>query len=99
MSLSLTYFDITAIAAVLFEDRLGCLENQMAVEVQDFIEAVGKMFLTGHQLMVFAKMHQRLGTKPWKTHVQSWDTIYRVGQYNKVHFCIPFLCTFFIPFL
>ncbi|KAK3086630.1 hypothetical protein FSP39_021217 [Pinctada imbricata] len=69
-----------SIGAVLFEDRLGCLENQMAVEVQDFIEAVGKMFLTGHQLMVFAEMHKKLGTKPWKTHVQSWDTIYRVAE-------------------
>jgi hypothetical protein len=38
------------------------------------------MFKSGHQLMVFAELHKRLGTKIWKTHVDSWDTIYKVGK-------------------
>jgi hypothetical protein len=74
------YFLISAIAAVLLESRLGCLENNVTEENQDFIDAVGNMFKSGHQLMVFAELHKRLHTKIWKTHVDSWDTIYKVGK-------------------
>ena len=70
---------IESISAVLLESRLGCLEKNVTEENQDFIDAVGNMFKSGHQLMVFAELHKRLGTKIWKTHVDSWDTIYKVA--------------------
>ena len=81
------FCNFAAIAAVLFEDRLGCLENEMDAEVQSFIKAVAQMFETGHQLMVFATLHKRLGTKVWKTHVESWDTIYRIGKSHNIKIC------------
>ena len=76
---AIMFCNFAAIAAVLFEDRLGCLENEMDAEVQSFIKAVAQMFETGHQLMVFATLHKRLGTKVWKNtrrivghHIQNW---------------------------
>lgn len=64
----------------MLETRLGCLDENVSSENQAFIDAVGDMFKTGHQLMVFAELHKRFGTKTWKTHVDAWDTIYRVGK-------------------
>lgn len=78
---------------VLLEERLGCLDKTVRSESQEFINSVGTMFLTGHQLMVFAEVHKALGTGPWKRHVAAWDTIYDFGMYqygiiNKVKFII-----------
>lgn len=70
---------IESISTVLLESRLGCLEEHVTQENQAFIDAVGDMFRTGHQLMVFAELHKMLGTKIWKTHVGAWDTIYKVA--------------------
>lgn len=75
----LSKWAIESISAVLLETRLGCLDENVSSENQAFIDAVGDMFKTGHQLMVFAELHKRFGTKTWKTHVDAWDTIYRVA--------------------
>lgn len=66
-------------AGVILDKKLGCLENDVEPRIADFIDAIGNMFLTGHQLMVFADVHKKLNTKPWRTHVKSWDTIYSVA--------------------
>ncbi|KAL5020898.1 hypothetical protein ScPMuIL_000053 [Solemya velum] len=67
-------------AAILLDTRIGCLENNTSPKVQEFINSVGKMFLTGHQLIVFADIHKRIRSKTWVQHVQAWDTIYSVGR-------------------
>lgn len=67
---------LECVAGVILEEKLGCLENEIEPRVADFIKAVGNMFLTGHQLMVFADVHKKFNTKPWRTHVEAWDTIY-----------------------
>lgn len=76
----LSIYTFTGVARVVVEKRLGCLDKEMPEKAQTFIDSVGKMFLTGHQLMVFANVHQRLNTRIWKTHVESLDTIYRIGE-------------------
>ena len=78
-------FRISAVTVVLLESRLGCLHNEVSKEIQAFIDAVGDMFRTGHQLMVFAELHKMLATKIWKNHVDAWDTIYRVGEFIRNH--------------
>lgn len=72
---------LAGVAGVILEEKLGCMENEIEPRVADFIKAVGNMFLTGHQLMVFADVHKKLNTKPWRTHVEAWDTIYSFGEY------------------
>ncbi|XP_048734358.2 1,25-dihydroxyvitamin D(3) 24-hydroxylase, mitochondrial-like [Ostrea edulis] len=64
---------------IILEKNVGCLENEIEPRIADFIEAVGNMFLTGHELMVFPEVHKKLNTKPWRVHVQAWDTIFSVA--------------------
>ncbi|XP_069111936.1 cytochrome P450 27C1-like [Argopecten irradians] len=68
------------IAAVLLEKRLGFYDENVPEDAQEFINSVISMFLTGHQLMVFANVHKALGTRVWREHVRSMDSIYRIAE-------------------
>ncbi|XP_021365826.1 cytochrome P450 27C1-like [Mizuhopecten yessoensis] len=68
------------ITAVLLEKRLGFYDERVPPEAQEFIDSVISMFLTGHQLMVFANVHKALGTKVWREHVKAMDSIYRIAE-------------------
>nr|XP_022342408.1 1,25-dihydroxyvitamin D(3) 24-hydroxylase, mitochondrial-like [Crassostrea virginica] len=67
---------LECVAGVLLEEKLGCLENEIDPTVENFINAVKTMFLTGHQLMVFAEFHRKWNTRTWRDHVEAWDQIY-----------------------
>ena len=69
------------VAGVLLEEKLGCLENEIDPTVENFINAVKTMFLTGHQLMVFAEFHRKWNTRTWRDHVEAWDQIYSKCEY------------------
>lgn len=69
------------VAGVLLEEKLGCLENEIDPTVENFINAVKTMFLTGHQLMVFAEFHRKWNTRTWRDHVEAWDQIYAKCEY------------------
>ncbi|KAK7498803.1 hypothetical protein BaRGS_00009895 [Batillaria attramentaria] len=73
-------FTMEAVGKMLLGVRIGTLEKQVSPKIQQFIEAIGRMFLTGHQLMAFAKVHQLLRTRAWREHVESWDTIYSLSD-------------------
>ncbi|BFZ19731.1 hypothetical protein BsWGS_22770 [Bradybaena similaris] len=72
----LNKFFMETITFVMLNKRLGCLDRAASDQVNSFIQAIATMFLTGHQLMVYAKAHKLLGTRPWRDHVHSWDQIY-----------------------
>ncbi|CAG5128994.1 unnamed protein product [Candidula unifasciata] len=72
----LNKFFMETIVFVMLNKRLGCLDKNVSGQVNGFIQAIATMFLTGHQLMVFARFHQMLRTRPWRDHVKSWDQIY-----------------------
>lgn len=69
-----------SVGSVLFGRRLGCLQDPMPQNIQDLINAVGVMFVTGHQMAVGATIHQFLNTSIWQKHVSSSDTIYGLAQ-------------------
>lgn len=76
----LNKYTMEAVGKVLLGVRIGTLEARVSPKIQELIEAIGRMFLTGHQLMAFAKVHQLLRTKAWRDHVQAWDTIYTLSN-------------------
>ncbi|XP_052821947.1 cytochrome P450 27C1 isoform X1 [Octopus bimaculoides] len=69
-----------SVGYVLFGSRLGCLADTMPQNIQDLIDAVGVMFVTGHQMAIGASIHQFLNTKIWQKHVSSSDIIYGLAQ-------------------
>ncbi|XP_059143734.1 cytochrome P450 27C1-like isoform X2 [Physella acuta] len=72
----LNKFTMETILYVMLNKRVGCLDREVSEKVNTFIQSIATMFLTGHQLMVYANLHKLLRTRPWREHVQSWDKIY-----------------------
>ncbi|XP_064599218.1 cytochrome P450 27C1-like [Liolophura sinensis] len=73
-------FALEAVGAIIFEDRIGCLEKDVDPKVQQFINATGTMFETGQKMVVGAKLHRKLNTSIWRRHVEAWDTILDVAR-------------------
>ncbi|GFR86448.1 cytochrome P450 27C1 [Elysia marginata] len=85
----LNKFTMETILYVMLNTRVGCLEPQLSEQVDAFIRSIATMFLTGHQLMVYANIHKLLSTRPWREHVQSWDSIYEFGEHTVVQGFLP----------
>lgn len=56
------------------------MQGHMPQNIQDLINAVGVMFVTGHQMAVGANIHQFLNTSIWQKHVSASDIIYGFGK-------------------
>ena len=65
---------------VLIDKEFGCLSKEMPPRMIEFVRAIEDMMYSGHKLMVFANVHQKLNTKLWRTHVTAWDKIIEVGK-------------------
>jgi len=65
-----------SIGTVLFETRLGCLDDPMPPQVQGFINAIGDMFFTLMPSLFFYDFQKKVGS-PWvKRQFSAWDTIF-----------------------
>ncbi|XP_075887117.1 cytochrome P450 [Nelusetta ayraudi] len=77
-------FAFEGICSVLFENRMGCLNEQVPEETQKFIISVGEMFQLSQIVILFPK-----STWPylpfWKKFVAAWDHLFKVAeeQVNK----------------
>ncbi|KAH3714777.1 hypothetical protein DPMN_057477, partial [Dreissena polymorpha] len=71
---------IECIGKVLVGERFGCLQVDMPEEMTRFVRSVEQLMYTSHQLMAFSNVHKFLGTKIWRTHVQSWDTVIEITK-------------------
>ncbi|PVD20886.1 hypothetical protein C0Q70_19049 [Pomacea canaliculata] len=79
LTFEINKYTMEVVGRVLLNVRIGTLEQQVSPKIQEFIAAIARMFLTGHQLMAFARVHQLLRTRTWRDHVQAWDTIYSLS--------------------
>uniref|UniRef100_UPI00398F66E0 sterol 26-hydroxylase, mitochondrial-like n=1 Tax=Pristiophorus japonicus TaxID=55135 RepID=UPI00398F66E0 len=68
-------YTFEAIAAILFETRLGCLEQEMPRESQKFINSVVTMFRSLAFCEVLPKW-TRSWLPFWKWHTQAWDNMF-----------------------
>lgn len=66
-----------SIGTVLFESRLGCLDDPMPGDVQAFINAIAEMFFTLIPTMFFYDFQKKMGSPYVKRHFSSWDTIFQ----------------------
>ncbi|KAM3850721.1 sterol 26-hydroxylase, mitochondrial [Diretmus argenteus] len=79
LSAELYKFGFEGISSILFETRLGCLQEEIPEDTLRFIDAVNVM-LTLSETVLFLPRWSR-GVLPfWKRFVRAWDDIYSVAQ-------------------
>ncbi|XP_019645756.1 PREDICTED: cytochrome P450 27C1-like [Branchiostoma belcheri] len=72
---------LESICTILFNERMGYLQDNIPQNAQDFIQAMHTIFLTTNALLVpDADVHRFLRTKPWRQSMEAWDTVFRVGE-------------------
>uniref|UniRef100_A0A7N9AW69 Cytochrome P450 27C1-like n=1 Tax=Mastacembelus armatus TaxID=205130 RepID=A0A7N9AW69_9TELE len=70
-------FEVTA--SILFETRLGCLQEQIPRDTVRFIAAVNNMLTLSELVMLFPRWSRRI-LPHWKRFVQAWDDLCDVAQ-------------------
>ncbi|XP_037552562.1 cytochrome P450 27C1 [Nematolebias whitei] len=78
-------YAMEGVAAILYECRLGCLENDVPKETQDYIAALNLMFSTFKTTMyagAIPKWLRPIIPKPWEEFCNSWDGLFK---FSVVH--------------
>lgn len=76
-------FAMEGVAAILYECRLGCLENEIPKETQDYISALHLMFSSFKTTMyagAIPKWLRPIIPKPWEEFCLSWDGLFRFSH-------------------
>ena len=81
-------FVFTGVAAILYECRLGCLENHIPQETQDYISALHLMFSSFKTTMyagAIPKWLRPIIPKPWEEFCLSWDGLFKFSKWSKAY--------------
>uniref|UniRef100_A0AAZ3RCS2 Uncharacterized protein n=1 Tax=Oncorhynchus tshawytscha TaxID=74940 RepID=A0AAZ3RCS2_ONCTS len=76
-------YAMEGMAAILYEDRLGCLENEIPQKSQDYIAALHLMFSSFKMTMYAGAIPKWLRTvvpRPWQEFCSSWDGLFSFSQ-------------------
>ncbi|XP_058248816.1 sterol 26-hydroxylase, mitochondrial-like [Hemibagrus wyckioides] len=80
MSNELYRFSLEGISRILFETRIGCLENEIPPETQNFINSIAQMFTYTMAVSVLPKWTRNY-LPFWRHYTSGWDGIFRfAGQ-------------------
>ncbi|XP_074644453.1 1,25-dihydroxyvitamin D(3) 24-hydroxylase, mitochondrial-like [Tubulanus polymorphus] len=74
------HWSIESVGTVMFETRLGCLEDQRPQIATDFVQSVRKILAPNKLLFVNPGLARKLGLRCWKEHEAAWDKIYEIGK-------------------
>ncbi|XP_023260263.1 sterol 26-hydroxylase, mitochondrial-like [Seriola lalandi dorsalis] len=72
-------FAFEGICSVLFETRMGCMNEVVPEETQKFILSVGEMFQLSQVIVLFPKSYWPYLTF-WKRFVAAWDHLFKVAE-------------------
>ncbi|KAM4697346.1 sterol 26-hydroxylase, mitochondrial-like [Rhinophrynus dorsalis] len=72
-------FSFEGISYILFETRIGCLQKQIPVETQQFIDSIGAMMKNSVIVTVLPTWTKDL-LPYWKRYMDSWDHIFAFGN-------------------
>ncbi|XP_010728264.2 cytochrome P450 27C1 [Larimichthys crocea] len=78
-------YAMEGVAAILYECRLGCLENKIPQETQDYINALHLMFSSFKTTMyagAIPKWLRPIIPKPWEEFCLSWDGLF---NFSRIH--------------
>ncbi|XP_028332628.1 cytochrome P450 27C1 [Gouania willdenowi] len=76
-------YAMEGVAAILYEDRLGCLQNEIPQETLDYIGALNLMFSSFKTTMyagAIPKWLRPLIPKPWEEFCHSWDGLFKFSM-------------------
>ncbi|MEQ2259345.1 hypothetical protein XENORESO_009960 [Xenotaenia resolanae] len=76
-------YTMEGMATILYESRLGCLENNVPKETQDYISALHLMFSSFKTTMyagAIPKWLRLIIPKPWEEFCLSWDGLFRFSM-------------------
>ncbi|XP_068401395.1 cytochrome P450 27C1 isoform X1 [Eschrichtius robustus] len=76
-------YSMEGVATILYESRLGCLENSVPQATMDYIEALGLMFCkfkTSMYAGAIPRWLRPLIPKPWREFCRSWDGLFKFSQ-------------------
>ncbi|XP_072613595.1 cytochrome P450 27C1 isoform X3 [Vulpes vulpes] len=76
-------YSMEGVATILYESRLGCLENSVPQPTVDYIEALGlmfSMFKTSMYAGAIPRWLRPLIPKPWLEFCRSWDGLFKFSQ-------------------
>ncbi|XP_035533622.1 sterol 26-hydroxylase, mitochondrial [Morone saxatilis] len=79
MAAELYKFGFEGISSILFETRLGCLQDEIPKDTLRFITATSDM-LTLSEIVILFPHWTRWILPFWKRFVQAWDDLYDVAQ-------------------
>ncbi|CAL1598082.1 unnamed protein product [Knipowitschia caucasica] len=72
-------FGFEGISSILFETRLGCLQEEVPTETLKFISAVNDMLLLSNTVALFPRWTRRF-LPHWDRFVKAWDDISTVAR-------------------
>ncbi|XP_060784839.1 sterol 26-hydroxylase, mitochondrial-like [Neoarius graeffei] len=75
MSNELYRFTLEGISRILFETRIGCLEDEIPAETQNFINSIAQMFTYSLPVSVLPKWTRNF-LPFWQRYVAGWDGIF-----------------------
>ncbi|XP_051987158.1 sterol 26-hydroxylase, mitochondrial isoform X2 [Xyrauchen texanus] len=73
-------FGFEGISSVLFETRLGCLQEEIPTATLRFISAVNDMLTLSESVLFFPRWTRHI-LPFWKRFVQAWDDLYDVARH------------------
>ncbi|XP_034533404.1 cytochrome P450 27C1 [Notolabrus celidotus] len=72
-------FGFEGISSILFETRLGCLQEEIPKDTLRFISAVSDMLSLSETVVLFPRWSRSV-LPFWRRFVQAWDDLYDVAQ-------------------
>ncbi|CAN9512277.1 unnamed protein product [Ophioblennius macclurei] len=69
-------FGLEGISSVLFESRIGCLDQVVPEETERFIQSINTMFVMTLLTMAMPSWLHQLFPKPWNVFCQCWDYMF-----------------------
>ncbi|XP_041821799.1 sterol 26-hydroxylase, mitochondrial [Chelmon rostratus] len=72
-------FGFEGISSILFETRLGCLQEEIPKDTLRFIAATDDMLTLSDTVLLFPQWSRRI-LPFWKRFLQAWDDLYDVAQ-------------------
>lgn len=73
-------FGFEGISSILFETRLGCLQEEIPTDTLRFISAVNEMLALSETVLFFPRWTRHIFPF-WKRFVQAWDELYDVARH------------------